>query len=106
MTEEVSDDDLTRHHAYLKGARQDPQPWEEAGPSTAPMVALTQLVLEEMDQRVAGTAREPQRPAQRRLSRMQERARRKEVRRRFTITLAVAALAMATVGFYLGYRFL
>jgi hypothetical protein len=106
LTEEVSDDDLTRHHAYLKGARQDPQPWEEAGPSTAPMAALTQPVLGEMDRRVAGTTQEPQRPAQRRLSRMQERARRKEIRRRFGICLGVAVLVMVAVGFYLGQQFL
>lgn len=88
---------------YLKAARQDPPPWmPDPGPSTAPMAALTPSVLGEMDQRVAGPLLEPQRPVQPRLTRMQERARRKAARRRFAFVLAVAALGMVVVGFILG----
>lgn len=92
---------------YLKGARQDPPPWETGqGPSTAPMAALTPPMLEEMDRRVVGPLPEPQERAERRPTRMQERRLRKVARRRFVLALGVAALGMVVAGFIIGQRFL
>lgn len=92
--EEPTGEQLVQNLAYLKGARQDPQPWEDqGGVPTGPMVALTPSLLEALDQEQASAVPSPQRPVQR-LTRMQERQRRKTWRRQFALGLGLAAAAV------------
>lgn len=92
--------DLEHHYAYLKGSRQDPQPWEnDGGPSTAPMTALTPPVLAEMDQKVAGEPRSPQRAVEGRTTRIQARQRRN--RRRFVVGLILVGAVVFALSFLL-----
>lgn len=95
------DDDLEQHYAYLKGSRQDPQPWDDQnGPQTTPMAALTPDVLEKLDQRVAPAVPEPQRSVQPHLTRMQERRTLRSRRRWFCVKLAVG-FALVFAGCFL-----
>lgn len=73
------------HISYLKGARQDPSPWESTAPPTAPQQILTPALLEEMDE---AATRDPGVP----LTRVQAgRARR---RKKTMVRLYVLGLAL------------
>lgn len=105
MFPEPSADQITQNLAYLKGARQDPPPWEErGGPPTGPMEVLTPSRLAEMDRRQADPPPVSQPPAPR-LTRMQERRRRKVLRRQFAFALGAAALVVFVASFVIGYLY-
>lgn len=103
VLEEPTGEQLVQNVAYLKGARQDPQPWEDqGGVPTGPMAALTPSLLADLDSRRADPLTEPQYPAPR-LSRMQERQQRRRWRRQFGAVLGVAASLVFMVAFLSAY---
>lgn len=103
--EEPTGEQLVQNVAYLRGARQDPLPWEEqGGVPTGPMAALTPTLLADLDRRQADPLLVPQHPAPR-LTRMQERRRRKAQRRQFVLALGAAALVVFVASFVVGYLY-
>lgn len=103
MLEEPTGEQVVQNLAYLKGARQDPLPWEDQGGSpTGPMAALTPSLLADLDRRRTDPLIEPQRPAPRR-TRVQERRDRQRQRRRFALGLGLAALVVFLASFLLAY---
>lgn len=106
MFDEPTSSEVAGNLSYLKGARQDPSPWEDqGGVPTGPMTALTPFVLEEMDQERSPSFLAAERPVQR-LTRVQARRLRKARQRMFALALGLVSASAFISAFLIAYLFL